>query len=138
CCGLYCLWARRVLDGSGDPWEEALAAFRALFPEGMEARSELDTNIVRLGAESQPAGRGSGYVVDCLRSAHDCVARNSSYEQVVKAAIGLGNDTDTTAAVAGGIAGLEYGIEGIPQRWRSALRGRRLVDPLLRRLVERA
>lgn len=138
CCALYCLWARRVLDGAGDPWEEALAAFRGLYPEGMEARSELDTNIVRLGAEGQPAGRGSGYVVDCLRSAHDCVARGSSYEEVVKAAIGLGNDTDTTAAVAGGIAGLQYGIEGIPQRWRSALRGRPLVDPLLRRLVERA
>lgn len=49
--------------------------------------------------------------------------------------ISLGNDTDTTACVAGGIAGLRYGIHGIPARWREGLRGRDLVEPLLDRLI---
>lgn len=59
------------------------------------------------------------------------------FEAVVRAAIGLGHDTDTTACVAGGIAGLRDGVQGIPRRWLAALRGRPLVDPLLARLVEK-
>ncbi|WP_369333592.1 MULTISPECIES: ADP-ribosylglycohydrolase family protein [Corallococcus] len=56
----------------------------------------------------------------------------------MKAAIRLGHDTDTTAAVAGGIAGLQYGLKGIPHRWRSMLRGEELVEPLLARLLKPA
>jgi ADP-ribosyl-[dinitrogen reductase] hydrolase len=52
-----------------------------------------------------PGGDGRGYVVDCLHSARLALTE-SSYEGVVKAAIALGHDTDTTAAVAGGIAGI--------------------------------
>ena len=58
------------------------------------------------------------------------------YERVVKAAIALGNDTDTTACVAGGIAGIRDGAGAIPERWLSRLRGRDLVDPLLAKLLE--
>ncbi|MGC4119649.1 MAG: ADP-ribosylglycohydrolase family protein [Myxococcales bacterium] len=138
CCALYCLWARRALDEVADPWSEALRVFRTLYPEGMEARTELDTNIVRPDAVGDaPTGRGSGYVVDCLRSAVECVESGDSYEQVVKAAIALGNDTDTTAAVAGGIAGLTYGVAGLPERWRAALRGQDLLRPLLKKLLQR-
>lgn len=46
-----------------------------------------------------------------------------------------GNDTDTTAAIAGGLAGLRWGLDeregGIPSEWLSALRGRDIVEPLL-------
>ncbi|MFP2928512.1 ADP-ribosylglycohydrolase family protein [Pyxidicoccus sp. 3LG] len=137
CCALYCLWARRILEGSTDPWADALATFRELYPEGFEARTELDTHIVRPDAE-EPPGNGSGYVVDCLRSAKQCVAAGRDYEGVVKAAVRLGRDTDTTAAVAGGIAGLIHGVQGIPERWRSALRGRELLEPLLKKLLAHA
>ena len=81
-----------------------------------------------------PTGHGSGYVVDCLNSAR-LVLDAGSYESVVKAAIALGNDTDTTACVAGGIAGLRDGVKAIPDRWRSALRGRDLYEPLLYHLI---
>ena len=57
------------------------------------------------------------------------------YEDVVKAAVALGNDTDTTACVAGGIAGLRDGVEAIPRRWCEALRGQEVVIPLLQRLI---
>ena len=132
CCALYCLWARRTLEGVADAWTQAVASFRDLYPEGMEQRQELET---ALHLDSPEPGRGSGYVVDCLRSARDCVAAGASYEQVVKAAIALGHDTDTTAAVAGGIAGLRDGLEAIPERWRSGLRERELVEPLVERLL---
>jgi ADP-ribosylglycohydrolase len=49
----------------------------------------------------------------------------------------MGNDTDTTACVAGGIAGLRDGIDAIPARWRSFLRGESIYRPLLDGLVER-
>ena len=133
CCALYCLWARRTMEGSPRAWEDAVASFRALYPEGMEPREELETHV---RPDLPDAGRGSGYVVDCLRSARDCVAKGG-YEQVVKAAIALGHDTDTTAAVAGGIAGLRDGIQAIPERWRKALRERELVEPLLEKLLAR-
>jgi ADP-ribosyl-[dinitrogen reductase] hydrolase len=58
-----------------------------------------------------------------------------TYEQVVKGAIALGEDTDTTACIAGGLAGIVVGEDGIPARGRDALRGRELVEPLLDTLV---
>lgn len=135
CCSLYCLWARRTLEGAADPWSEAVASFHRLFPEGTAARTELDASV---RPDTLERGQGSGYVVDCLRSARDCVRAEASYEQVVKAAVALGHDTDTTAAVAGGIAGLREGIDAIPERWRAALRGRELVEPMVAALLERS
>ncbi|MFE8597539.1 ADP-ribosylglycohydrolase family protein [Archangium violaceum] len=129
CCALYCLWARRTLEGSANAWVDAVATFRALYPEGTATREELEGAI---RPDSPDTGRGSGYVVDCLRSARDCVAVGP-YERVVKAAIALGHDTDTTAAVAGGIAGLRDGIQAIPERWRRSLRGQ---EEWLRPMVE--
>ncbi|GHG71893.1 ADP-ribosylglycohydrolase family protein [Comamonas sp. JC664] len=135
CCAVYCLWARRILEGATNPWEEALTTFRSLYPEGTEARVELETQVVPPGWEGL-RGTGTGYVVDCLRSAWQCVAGGNTYEQVVKAAVRLGRDTDTTAAVAGGIAGLVHGVEGIPARWREALRGQALLHSMLQRLLK--
>ncbi len=134
CCAVYCLWARRTLEGATDPWTSAVATFRALFPEGQEARTELEEH---LRPDAEDPGRGSGYVVDCLRSARDCVKAEATYEGVVKAAVALGHDTDTTACVAGGIAGLRDGVGAIPERWMKALRGRDVADPLIAALLAR-
>ena len=43
------------------------------------------------------------------------------YRSCVLTAVNLGEDTDTTAAVAGGLAGLYYGDESIPPQWLEAL-----------------
>lgn len=130
CCALYVLWARAILEGGTDPWPQALARFRAVFPDGAH-RDELERSIL---PAFDGEVRGTGYVVDTLRAAVAVNARDS-YEAVVKSAIALGGDTDTTACVAGGIAGLRFGARGIPQRWRDALRGRELLDPLLAQLL---
>jgi ADP-ribosylglycohydrolase len=131
CCALYCLWARRVLAAATAPWEDAVRALREVYRGSPEALQELDWSI-RPDEEIQ--GRGSGYVVDCLRSAR-AVYRESTYEDVVRSAIRLGKDTDTTACVAGGIAGLRGGVGDIPDRWRAGLRGRDIYEPLLERLL---
>ena len=133
CCALYCLWARRVLEGSPDPWPAAVATLRALLQDEPEATHELETNV--LDRPSRPTGRG--YVVETLISARWAVAAGD-YETAVKSAVALGHDTDTTAAVAGGIAGIHHGRAGIPARWLDALRGRELYEPLLERLLAHA
>jgi ADP-ribosylglycohydrolase len=135
CCALYCLWARRTLEGADDPWAEAVASLRALRPRGpSEFFDELE-RVIR--PDDPPHGRGGGYVLDCLHSARLAVGAGG-YERVVRASIRLGHDTDTTACVAGGIAGLRDGIGAVPERWRLGLRSRELFEPLLHRLLERS
>ena len=131
CCALYCVWARRILEAHEDPWTSAIAAVRGHCRPGSIEEEELEFHI---RPDHEPmVGTGGGYVVDCLRSAV-IVQRESSYEAVVRAAIALGNDTDTTACVAGGIAGLRWGSDAIPARWLAQLRGIELFDELLRAL----
>lgn len=131
CCAVYCLWARRMLDGVElrSAWEQAVTVIE-------QVAREHDAELLALDLRREPAGNGSGYVVDCLHSARLALAEDS-FEAVVRAAVALGNDTDTTAAVAGGIAGIRFGVEGIPARWRRELRGRELLDPLLDGLLDR-
>jgi ADP-ribosyl-[dinitrogen reductase] hydrolase len=63
------------------------------------------------------------------------VAALGGHERAVKAAIALGDDTDTTACVAGGIVGVRGGARAIPERWLAALRGRDVLDPLIEQLL---
>lgn len=132
CCALYCLWARRILTNRAAPFSDAVAALRAIISGDAAAEAELESHI-RPDAEVDVGG--SGYVVDSLRSAR-WACELGRYEDVVRGAIKLGHDTDTTACIAGGIAGLRGGVEAIPERWRNGLRDQPLFLPLLDRLVE--
>ena len=133
CCALYVMWARALLHEAARPWTHALDVFRGTYSQSSPLRTELERVIVPAFAG---AVQGSGYVVDSL---HAAVALNerASYEDVVRAAISLGDDTDTTACIAGGIAGIRFGEQGIPVRWREQLRGQDLVEPQLARLMQR-
>lgn len=129
-CALYALVAQAMLDGlpAAAALERAIDTLEAATLAG--ERAEL--NVV-LDGQLAPSG-GSGYVVDCFWSAMRCVLSTDSYEACVRAAIALGRDTDTTACVAGGLAGALYGEAGIPERWRAELKGQHLVEGLLARL----
>ncbi|MEV0742075.1 ADP-ribosylglycohydrolase family protein [Streptomyces sp. NPDC050549] len=63
----------------------------------------------------------NGAVWPCLGSALWAVRTTSSYEEALRAAIDLGGDTDTVAAVTGGLAGAVYGSAAIPEHWSEAL-----------------
>lgn len=129
CCAVYCLWARRMLEGDSldAAWEHAVATLE----RAASGREAWEAELWLLALDREPQGRGSGYVADCLHSARMVLLHEDSFEGAVKAAIALGHDTDTTAAVAGGIAGIRAGASGIPTRWREQLRGRELLDPML-------
>lgn len=135
CCAFYCLWARAIIEDCDDPWQDAAHRLQAALPDGgdhqEEARFVLDP-------ENHGAPRGSGYVVDTLWSSRLVLEASSDFEGVVRGAVALGNDTDTTAAVAGGLAGIRHGLGGIPRRWREELRGADLLQPLLDDLLKRA
>lgn len=127
CCALYCLWARGVLAGTLHPWHTAIERFESIFQPSTPERDEYEKNIHP--REPDPP-KGSGYVVDSLLSAV-WATESGNYEAVVKVAISLGQDTDTTACVAGGIAGLRDGEGAIPRKWMKRLRGREIAQPIL-------
>lgn len=124
CCALYALWARFEIQGEPDPWNAAVASLRSIYLPSSVYQTELDHILAHVGAN------GSGYVVDSLHSARKaCSAR--SYQDVIRSAIALGNDTDTTACIAGGIAGIRHGKSGIPSAWITGFRGTEILLPLL-------
>lgn len=75
--------------------------------------------------------RSDGYVVDTLEAALWCLAITDSYEACALTAVNLGDDTDTVAAVAGGLDGIAYGEDAIPRAWLDALRGRDIIEGVL-------
>ena len=77
----------------------------------------------------------SGYVVHTLEAALWCLLKHDTYAATVLAAVNLGDDTDTTGAVAGGLAGLAYGEAGIPAEWLAVLARRADIEDLARRLA---
>jgi ADP-ribosyl-[dinitrogen reductase] hydrolase len=133
-CAFYCLWARAEVRDAMNSWSVAEESLRRHADEVGLPVPEID---LVLDARHAKHVNGSGYVVDTLWSARRVLDRETSYADTVRAAIALGNDTDTTAAVAGGIAGIRFGRSGIPPHWRDALRGRELLDPLLDALLAR-
>jgi ADP-ribosyl-[dinitrogen reductase] hydrolase len=78
--------------------------------------------------------RSSGYVVDTLEAAIWCLLKTRSFKDCVLTAINLGEDTDTVAAVAGGLAGLYYGYESIPNDWLAMIAKRDHVENLCNQL----
>ena len=132
CCALYCIVARRLLNGMAfdDALSEGISVIREIYSDRPEYSEEFEYRL----QPDEPdiwVGKGGGYVVDSLRSAFMIMKTASDYEQAVKAAIALGDDTDTTACITGGLAGLVYGYDGIPERWRDSLLERERADELL-------
>jgi ADP-ribosyl-[dinitrogen reductase] hydrolase len=80
--------------------------------------------------------RSGGYVLDTLTAAIWSLLTHDSLEETLVAAVALGEDTDTTAAVAGALAGAYYGAEAIPGRWLAQLEPREELAALADRLLE--
>ncbi|WP_423855082.1 ADP-ribosylglycohydrolase family protein [Acinetobacter guillouiae] len=133
CCALYCLWARSILNGLdiAAAWSDAVTKLRAYLKDKSDDLEQLEYYI---RPDELEKGTGSGYVVDCLKSARYAL-KQTTYQDVIKTAIAFGRDTDTTACVAGGIAGLYFGFDSIPESWLAQLRAKDLVEPLLAKLL---
>ena len=73
----------------------------------------------------------SGYVLDTLGAAIWSLAGADDYRSAIVRAVELGSDTDTTACVAGALAGIVYGCRGIPAEWLDALMGKKIIESCL-------
>lgn len=74
--------------------------------------------------------KSSGYVVASLEAAIWCLLTTDNYTDCVLKAVNLGGDTDTIAAIAGGLAGALYGIDSIPAEWLKTLKNKNYIDDL--------
>ena len=61
--------------------------------------------------------RSSGYVIHALEASIWCILTSKTYKTAVLKAVNLGDDTDTTGAITGGLAGLIFGEKDIPKAW---------------------
>jgi ADP-ribosyl-[dinitrogen reductase] hydrolase len=129
-CAVYVLVARSLIRGDNNRAHALAAAFDSVAASVGEAeRQEL------IVLKSYSERTGSGYVVDCFWSAWEAFSGGDSYRNVIKRAIAYGNDADTTACVAGGLAGIYWGLDGIPVEWLRGMRGGDVVEPLLEKLL---
>jgi ADP-ribosylglycohydrolase len=75
----------------------------------------------------------SGYVIHTLEASIWCLLTTNTYEEAVLKAVNLGEDTDTTGAVTGGLAGLLYGYDSIPVECINTIKGKNEIDDLINR-----
>jgi ADP-ribosyl-[dinitrogen reductase] hydrolase len=118
-CAIFAELVRVALDG-GDPLAAVPAALAAVAPE---LRQKWAT-VLDPGWTPERATEGNGAVWPALGQAVWALRRGRSFAEVLRLVIDLGGDTDTVAAVAGGLAGAVHGVAGIPIRWTSVVHGR--------------
>lgn len=76
----------------------------------------------------------SGYVLHTLEASIWCLLTTNNYKEATLKAVNLGEDTDTTGAVTGGLAGLLYGYENIPASWIDQIARKEDIENLAERM----
>ncbi len=140
-CGIYCLLARELLNGAAPA--DALAAVIPVARQAYAAAPFADEamhflRILRgtLGDLPEPEISSGGYVVHTLEAAIWCLLTTASFEDAVLTAVNLGGDTDTTGCVAGGLAGIRYGLAAIPEDWLAVLARHEEIAALFARFTD--
>ena len=137
-CGLYFFMAKYILFREGSLQESILEGLTQgfAFYESYLADKENLHYYDRLKDletfKSLPAEKikSTGYVVDALEAAVWSLITTDSFDQALLKAVNLGDDTDTVGAIAGGMAGLYYGYDSIPEEWLSAIKRREWIEEM--------
>ncbi|MBQ3055188.1 MAG: ADP-ribosylglycohydrolase family protein [Oscillospiraceae bacterium] len=137
-CGIYETVLRALLEC---PSRESITEGLAKAKERFEGFSELATYHRVFDADfaktEEADINSSGYVVDTLEAALWCLLTTENYRDCVLKAVNLGSDTDTTAAVAGGLAGILYGFDAIPHEWVESLARKDEISEMCAAFVEK-
>jgi ADP-ribosyl-[dinitrogen reductase] hydrolase len=80
--------------------------------------------------------QSSGYVMHSLEAALWSIGRTSDFRSAILTAANLGGDADTTAAIAGQLAGALYGVSGIPKEWLEKVAWRDAIADRARLLIQ--
>lgn len=125
-CEFYVEMAYSLYKGNGkeDAYRSAIKyitdKYASSNPKEMQIYSRvLSEKILECNADEI---RSTGYVVDSLEASLWVFFKGNSYREVVLDAVNLGGDTDTIGAIAGGLAGIYYGLSDIPTRWIQSIR----------------
>ena len=125
-CEFYVEMAYSLYKGIGkeDAYRSAIKyitdKYASSYPKEMQIYSRvLSEKILECNADEI---RSTGYVVDSLEASLWVFFKGNSYREVVLDAVNLGGDTDTIGAIAGGLAGIYYGLSDIPTRWIQSIR----------------
>ena len=125
-CGIYINITLKILNNPGYPIKDVIKSgiieiidYYNNDPEYKEEFNEhfqriINNEIYNLDKDEITS---TGYVIATLESTIWCLTNTKSYKEAVLKAVNLGHDTDTTAAVVGGLAGIYYGYENIPEEW---------------------
>jgi ADP-ribosyl-[dinitrogen reductase] hydrolase len=107
---------RTALDGN-DPLtvlDDALAQVGS-------AHRERWATVLAPGWTPDQATEFNGAVWPALGTALWALRTTGGFEQALRAAVDVGGDTDTVAAISGGLVGAVYGLDAIPERWTAPL-----------------
>jgi ADP-ribosyl-[dinitrogen reductase] hydrolase len=77
-----------------------------------------------------------GYVIHTLEASLWCLLNSTDFQEATLKAVNLGGDTDTTACVTGGLAGMQYGYDGIPTDWVKQIARKDDIEQLAKQLAE--
>lgn len=144
-CGIYALILMELCDGGGiagiqagiDRAKRVYEANPAFSREMYSYARILNCpSIMDFARTPEDKIKSGGYVVSTLEAALWCVLNTNNYRDCVLKAVNLGDDTDTVAAVAGGLAGCLYGMEGIPDGWLAGLQKAEDIEALCRAFVD--
>jgi ADP-ribosylglycohydrolase len=100
---------------ANDKFKDEIVHFERLFNNFPDRLSDIEN---------------SGYVIDSLEASLYSFMKYNRYEMIVISAIKLGGDTDTNAAIAGGLAAITYGESTIPKKWIDQLHRRGDIEEL--------
>ena len=139
-CGLYFFMVKQILIGEGPLQErmrEGLTQGFAFYESRLADKENLhyyDRLRDLTAFKSLPAEKikSTGYVVDALEAAVWSLITTDRFDQALLKAVNLGDDTDTVGAIAGGLAGLYYGYDTIPENWLSAIKRREWIEEMCR------
>ena len=139
-CGIYISIAVALLEGADlqTAYLQALQDIQTIYSvrefllEKPHFGRIFSGEIAKIPVEEINSG---GYVIDTLESSLWCLLNSSSYSEAVLKAVNLGGDTDTTAAVTGGLAGIYYGVENIPKQWMNQIARRQDIIYLAERFA---
>jgi ADP-ribosylglycohydrolase len=122
-CVFYGLLIRQLMFG----WkpQSALDSVRVEFADSYARSAEL-THFRHLLEDvflsvPEPEIVSTGYVLHTLHASLWCLLTTQNFRECVLKAVNLGGDTDTTGCVAGGLAGVVYGLDAVPHEWMTAL-----------------
>jgi len=132
-CFLYCLIAKHLLNQDSFHTAYILALKEFKRSRILKIFNEETYNFIDIMDSSildRPENhiQSSGYVLHTLEATIWCMSNSTSYKEAVLKAVNLGDDTDTTACVVGGLAGM---IWGVPEDWKKQLVKHDMLDKII-------